>query len=171
MLDTTLAPAQSAPFPPPTRYGVVSPKERSTVTGLQFLQAMGQGRLPAPPIMEIMNASMVSARYGEAVIEATPDQRHLNPLGTVHGGYACTLLDSVLGCAVHSTLEIGDGYTTVELKVNFTRPIAPGMRVRAVGNVINKGRQIVTADAKLYSEDGKLLGHAVTTCIVFPVPA
>ncbi|WP_020650124.1 PaaI family thioesterase [Solimonas variicoloris] len=151
------------------RYGVVPPAERGSMSGLQFLQAIVDGRLPAPPITEIMAITMGSAAAGEVVMHGAPQNQHLNPLGSVHGGYACTLLDSVMGCAVHSTLAVGEGYTTVELKVNLTRTILPGMRVRGVGTVINRGRQLATAEGRVFGEDGKLLAHAVTTCLIFPI--
>jgi uncharacterized protein (TIGR00369 family) len=151
------------------RYGVVPPGARGSVPGLQFLQSMLAGELPAPPITEIMNITMESAREGEVVMHGTPQAQHLNPLGSVHGGYACTLLDSVMGCAVHTTLAAGDGYTTIELKVNLTRTILPGMRVRGIGTIINRGKQLATAEGRIFGEDGKLLAHAVTTCLVFPI--
>lgn len=151
------------------RYGVVSPAERAGMAGLDFLQAMLAGRLPAPPITEIMNVTLVSAAAGEVVMEGRPQAQHMNPLGSVHGGYACTLLDSVMGCAVHSTLEPGWGYTTVELKVNLTRTILPGVRMRGVGTIVNRGRQIAVAEGRLLAEDGKLLAHASTSCLLFPV--
>ncbi|NGY03660.1 PaaI family thioesterase [Solimonas terrae] len=153
------------------RYGVVDPAQRSSVSGVDFLKAIIDGRVPLPPIMETMAITPISVTHGEVVMHGAPEQRHLNPLGSVHGGYGCTLLDSVMGCAVHSTLEIGQGYTTVELKVNFTRPILPGMRVRGVGTVVNRGRQLAIADGRILAEGGKLLAHATTTCLLFAMPA
>ncbi|MFT4046596.1 MAG: PaaI family thioesterase [Solimonas sp.] len=161
MTDTL---ASSAPH-----YGVVPPTQRGSMSGLQFLQAMLDGRLPATPITDIMAIGMDSAREGEVVMHGAPQRQHLNPLGSVHGGYACTLLDSVMGCAVHSTLAVGEGYTTIELKVNLTRTILPGMRVRGVGTVVNRGRQLAIAEGRIFSEDGKLLAHATTTCLIFPI--
>ncbi|NKF23336.1 PaaI family thioesterase [Solimonas marina] len=152
------------------RYGVVDPAERASVDGVSFLQAIIDGRLPTPPIMETMAIRTVSAKHGEVVMDGAPEHRHLNPLGSIHGGFACTLLDSVLGCAVHSTLAAGEGYTTVELKVNLTRPIMPGMRVRGVGTVINRGRQIAVAEGRIFSDDGKLLAYASTSCLIFAMP-
>ena len=153
------------------RYGVVDPAERSSMNGVEFLQAIIDGRAPLPPIMETMAIMPISAVHGEVVMDGEPQARHLNPLGTIHGGYGCTLLDSVMACAVHSTLETGQGYTTIELKVNFTRPILPGMRVRGIGTVVNRGRQLAIADGRIVGDDGKLLAHATTTCLLFPMPA
>lgn len=153
------------------RFGVVDPAERASVDGVSFLQAIIDGALPMPPIMETMSIRPTSVKHGEVVMDGAPEHRHLNPLGSVHGGYACTLLDSVLGCAVHSTLDAGQGYTTIELKVNMTRPIMPGMRVRGVGTVINRGRQIAIAEGRIFSEDGKLLAYASTSCLLFAMPA
>ncbi|WP_043114680.1 PaaI family thioesterase [Solimonas soli] len=161
MADTTASPSP--------RYGVVPPAERGSTSGLRFLQAMLAGQLPAPPITEIMAITLESAREGAVVMHGAPQREHLNPLGSVHGGYACTLLDSVMGCAVHSTLAAGEGYTTIELKVNLTRTILPGMRVRGVGTILNRGRQLATAEGRIFAEDGKLLAHAVTTCLIFPI--
>lgn len=152
------------------RYGVVDPAERSSMSGVDFLQALIDGRMPLPPIMETMAITPVRVTHGEVVMDGAPQARHLNPLGTVHGGYGCTLLDSVMACAVHSTLAVGQGYTTVELKVNFTRPILPGMRVRGIGTVVNRGRQLAIADGRIVGEDGKLLAHATTTCLLFAMP-
>lgn len=156
---------------PPPRYGVVAPAERSRMSGVDFLQAIIDGELPMPPIMETMAISTLSVKHGEVTMLGKPEARHLNPLGSIHGGYGCTLLDSVMGCAVHSTLDIGHGYTTIELKVNFTRPILPGMQVRGVGTVVNRGRQLAIADGKIFADDGKLIAHATTTCLLFPMPA
>lgn len=153
------------------RYGIVDPAERSSMSGVDFLQAIIDGGVPLPPIMETMAITPISVTHGEVVMNGAPQARHLNPLGSVHGGYGCTLLDSVMACAVHSTLAIGQGYTTIELKVNFTRPILPGMQVRGVGTVINRGRQLAIAEGRIFADDGKLLAHATTTCLLFPMPA
>lgn len=157
--------------PHPPQYGVVAPAERSSMNGVDFLQALRDGKLPMPPIMETMSITTLDVKLGEVTMLGKPEARHLNPLGSVHGGYGCTLLDSVMGCAVHSTLEVGYGYTTIELKVNFTRPILPGMQVRGVGTVVNRGRQLAIAEGRIFAEDGKLLAHATTTCLLFAMPA
>ena len=104
------------------------------------------------------------------VFAGTPDLRHYNPIGVVHGGYAATLLDSCMGCAVHSALEAGQGYTTLELKVNYVRAMTVNTgRVRAEGKIINVGRQVATAEGRIVGDDGKLYAHGTTTCLVFPI--
>jgi uncharacterized protein (TIGR00369 family) len=99
-----------------------------------------------------------------------PDERHYNPLGTVHGGYAATLLDSCMGCAVHSLLEAGIGYTTMEFKVTLMRPLTSGMgKVRAIGTALNRGRRTAYAEGRLVDERDRLLAHGTTTCLLFPL--
>jgi len=151
------------------RYGVSSFDEIRNRTGLEMLRAMIAGDLPAAPIAEPLNFRLVEVEKGRAVFEGTPAANLLNPLGAVHGGWALTLIDSACGCAVHTELDAGVGYTTVETKVNFTRPIAPdGGPVRCEGRVLSRGRQIATAEARLCSADGKLLAHGTSTLIILP---
>ncbi len=138
------------------------------LSGLDLLRAMVAGRVPAPPIAETMNFTLVEVDQGRAVFEGDPAPNLLNPLGWVHGGWALTLIDSAAGCALHSLLEAGLSYTTVETKVNFVRPIASDAgRVRCEGVVLNRGRQIATAEARLVSAEGKLLAHGTSTLILF----
>jgi len=149
------------------RYGVSSYEDIRALTGLEMLRAMIAGELPAAPIAEPLNFRLVEVETGRAVFEGTPAPNLLNPLGAVHGGWALTLIDSACGCAVHSELDAGVGYTTVETKVNFTRPIAPdGGPVRCEGRVLSRGRQIATAEASLRSANGKLLAHGTSTLII-----
>jgi uncharacterized protein (TIGR00369 family) len=152
------------------RYGVSSFDQIKDLTGLQMLQAMIAGDLPAAPIAEPLNFRLVEVEKGRALFEGFPAPNLLNPLGAVHGGWALTLIDSACGCAVHTELDAGVGYTTVETKVNFTRPIAPdGGAVRCEGRVLSRGRQIATAEAQLRSADGKLLAHGTSTLIILPM--
>jgi uncharacterized protein (TIGR00369 family) len=150
------------------RYGVSGFEEIKGLTGLEMLQKMIAGELPAPPIAAPLNFRLAEVEKGRAVFEAEATASLLNPLGAVHGGWALTLIDSACGCAVHSELGAGVGYTTVETKVNFTRPIAPGGKVRCEGRVLSRGRQIATAEAYLRGEDGKLLAHGTSTLIILP---
>jgi uncharacterized protein (TIGR00369 family) len=151
-------------------YGLVPPETAATMTGLELLTAMIEGRLPGPPIMQLIGFDLAEVDKGRAVFEGTPALRHYNPLGTVHGGYAATLLDSCMGCAVHTTLPKGTGYTTLEFKVSLVRPItADTGPVRAEGLVINSGRRVATAEGRLTDARGRLLAHATTTCLVFEV--
>jgi uncharacterized protein (TIGR00369 family) len=109
---------------------------------------------------------------GVAVFQGKPMLRHYNPLGTVHGGWFCTLLDSALGCAVHTTLPAGKGYTTLEIKVNMVRPLTDAVPlVRAEGKVIHAGRQVATAEGQIVGPDGKIYAHATTTCLIFDQPS
>jgi uncharacterized protein (TIGR00369 family) len=138
------------------------------LSGLEYLQKMVAGELPAAPIGVLMNFSIAELSEGHAVFVAEPDEYHYNPLGTVHGGLAATLLDSALGCAVHSTLPAGAGYTTLEIKVNYIRPMtAETKRVRCEANVIHVGGRTATAEGRVVDEHGKLYAHGTTTCIIF----
>jgi uncharacterized protein (TIGR00369 family) len=138
--------------------------------GVSFLRAMRDGGAPPPPIATLLKFGIVEVEEGRVVFAATPDGRVYNPLGTVHGGYVCTLLDSCMGCAVHSTLKAGQGYTSVELKVNFVRPLSEATgEVRAEGRVLSTGRQIATAEGRLIDARGRLLAHGTTTCLIFPL--
>ncbi len=136
--------------------------------GMDYIQAIFAGELPAPPISELMGFRGVLAEPGRAVFEMEPGPQHYNPIGSVHGGVALTLLDSAMGCAVHTLLEAGVGYTTLEVKTNFVRPItADTGLIRCEGVVIHRGLRIATAEGKLTDAAGKLLAHGTTTCLIF----
>ncbi len=138
------------------------------MTGMEVFNAIFAGELPAPPIGETMDFVPVHMEPGQAVFQGRPQRRHYNPLGTVHGGWFCTLLDSAVGCAVHSTLPAGKGYTTLEIKVNMLRPLTDAVPlVRAEGRVIHAGRQVATAEGRIVGPDGKVYAHATTTCMIF----
>ena len=154
------------------RYGLVPPEVAAGMSGLELLQGMIAGRFPGPPIMQLIGFGLVEVENGRAVFEGTPSLAHYNPLGTVHGGYAATLLDSCMGCSVHSTLPKRTGYTTLEFKVSLVRAItADTGRVRAEGKVVSSGRRVATADGRLTDATGRLLAHATTTCLVFDLPS
>ena len=137
-------------------------------SGLELLQAMLRGELPSPPIGRTLDFQLVEVAEGRAVFQGTPGPAHLNPMGTVHGGWYATLLDSALGCSVHTMMPPGRGYTTAELSVNLVRAIPLKVqRVRAEGKVVHCGRQLATAEGRLYGPDGTLYAHATTTCLVF----
>ncbi len=139
-------------------------------TGLELMQMIVAGELPAPGIATLLGMSVVEVADGLATFELSPDERMMNPIGSVHGGIAATLLDSCMACAVHSTLPAGVGYTTAQLNVHYLRALQPGMGpVRAVGTVIHRGRTQSTAEGKLYDENGKLLAHGTTTCLILPL--
>jgi uncharacterized protein (TIGR00369 family) len=150
------------------RYGVASPEEMAGLTGREMLEAMLTGRLPAPPIARTLDFALVEVDKGMAVFEGQPGPHLLNPLGMVHGGWALTLIDSATGCALHTMLPAGTGYSTIETKANMTRPIrAEDGKVRCEGKVVSRGRQVATAEARLTGENGKLLAHGTSTLMIF----
>ena len=139
-------------------------------SGLEFLSAFATGRLPPPPIAQLMGFTLVEVEAGRAVFAGEPGEQHYNPIGVVHGGLAMTLLDSALGCAVHSTLPAGSRYTTLETKVNFVRPVTTASgRLLCEGRVVHRGSSVATADGRLTIEsNGKLLAHGTSTCLILP---
>ena len=138
------------------------------LTGLAYMQRIAAGEIPPPPIAVTLNMSIAAVEAGRAAFEAEPGEEHYNPIGVVHGGYAATVLDSALGCAVHTTLAAGEAYTTLSLETKFVRPITrENERVRAAADVVHRGRRQATAEARLTDvATGKLLAHATTTCLV-----
>jgi len=151
--------------------GVARPEQVAGKSGLQMMQAMLRGELPYAPIAKTLDFALLEVDEGRALFQGTPGPAHLNPMGTIHGGWYATLLDSALGCAVHTMMPAGRGYTTAELGVNLVRAIgSKAPRVRAEGKVIHCGRQLATAEARLYGPDGTLYAHATTTCLVFELP-
>lgn len=147
--------------------GVANSPDAAGMSGKEALQAVIEGRLPPPPIGKTLSFRLVEVGAGFAAFEGEPGAHLLNPLGTVHGSWAMALIDSATGCACHSLLPPGTGYTTVETKVNFSRPISPDTgRVRAEGRVISKGRRIISAQAQLVGPDGKILAHGTSTLMV-----
>jgi uncharacterized protein (TIGR00369 family) len=148
--------------------GVAKPEQALQYDGLGLMQAMLRGELPYPPIADTLGFLLVRVERGVAIFQGTPAFAHYNPLGGVHGGWFATLLDSALGCAVHTALPQGKGYTTLELKVNMIRGLTVKVpRVRAEGRIIHVGGQTATAEARLVGPDGKLYAHGTTTCLVF----
>lgn len=139
-------------------------------SGLDFLRGFATGRLPAPPIAQLMGFTLVEVESGRVVFAGEPGEQHYNPIGVVHGGLAMTLLDSALGCAVHSTLPAGSRYTTLETKVNFVRPVTSASgRLLCEGRVVHRGSTIATADGRLTVEaTGRLLAHGTSTCLILP---
>jgi uncharacterized protein (TIGR00369 family) len=155
----------------PIDYGVTPTEVMAGMEGLDFVRAIFDGRLPAPPIMQTIEPFDCSTELGVVVMHSTPGFRHYNPIGSVHGGYAATLLDSVMGLAVHSSLPPGAGYTTLEFKISFIRGMTKDTGpVRSEGRTLNVGRRAATAEARLTDTKGRLLAHATTTCLVFEIP-
>ncbi len=152
-----------------TTYGTVPAAALLALDGLSLLRGIIAGSLPAPPIAETLGFALVEAERGRVVFSGEPQLRHYNPIGVVHGGFAMTLLDSALACAVHSTLAPGESYTTLEIKVNLVRPLTKDTgEVRAEGRLLYRGRTLGTSEGDIKDAAGKLYAHATTTCMIFP---
>ena len=137
------------------------------LSGLEYMRAIVAGEIPRPPIAWSLDFLLAEVEEGRAVFTLTPSEFHYNPIGVVHGGVAATLLDSAMGCAVHSLLPAGTGYTTLELKVNYLRPMTRDTGpVRAEGKVLHAGSRTALAEARLVDAAGKLLAHATSTCLI-----
>ncbi len=151
-------------------FGVVPIKQVRGMDGMTLFGEMLAGRLPAPPICQALGIWLQEVEHGRVVFGYEPVFDHYNPLGSVHGGIAATLLDSVMGCCVHTTLKAGIGYTTVEIKVNYVRAMTDKTGpVRAEGEIINVGSRIATSEGRLTDSAGRLLAHGTTTCLIFPI--
>ncbi|MEH2592257.1 PaaI family thioesterase [Bradyrhizobium sp. AZCC 1721] len=152
-------------------YGVAPTDVMASMSGLDFVRAIFDGKLPAPPIMQKVEPFDSTAEKGHVVFYSVPGFRHYNPIGSVHGGYAAILLDSAMGLAVHSALPAGTGYTTLEFKISFIRGMTKDTGpVRTEGKTLNVGRRAATAEARITDANGRLLAHATTTCLVFEIP-
>jgi len=159
------------PAPLPSSFGTVTMDVLSSMAGLDFVRSVFDGRLPQPPIMQTIEPFDCSADPGVIVMHAIPALRHYNPIGSVHGGYAATLLDSAMGLAVHSALPPGTGYTTLEFKISFIKGMTQDTGpVRSEGKTLSVGRRAATAEARITDAKGRLLAHATTTCLVFEIP-
>lgn len=148
--------------------GIARPEQVMGLTGLELMQAVLAGTLPYAPIAATLDFGLIEVGAGKTIFQGTPQLKHYNPLGTVHGGWYATLLDSAVGCAVHTMLPVGRAYTTAELSVNIVRAAShKSGPLRAIGTVIHCGKQLATAEGKIVGSDGKLYAHATTTCLVF----
>ena len=157
---------------PYREFGVVDKNTLAGESGHDFLLKLLHSAHPAPPFSEISDAWLVEVAEGRIVFEAKPSARFYNPMGTVHGGWISTVLDSAMGCAVHSMLQAGQAYTTVELKVNFVRPVLEQTGiVRCEGKIVHVGGRLATAEGRLTDAAGKLLAHGSETCMIFAAPA
>jgi uncharacterized protein (TIGR00369 family) len=149
-------------------YGTVSADRQREMTGLAFVQGLADGSLPLNTIARTLGYDIIEAAEGRVMVAAEPGADHLNPAGTVHGGFAATLLDSCMGLAIQSTLEQGLGQTTVEFKISLVRPITQETgTIRAEGVVLNRGRRVGTAEGRITDVKGRLLAHGTTTCLIF----
>jgi uncharacterized protein (TIGR00369 family) len=139
-------------------------------TGLELFQAMIAGELPPPPIMKLMDIERLTAEFGSVTVTLWPQEFHYNPLGGVHGGVIATLLDTAAACSVHTTLPAGVGYTSMDLTTKFLRPVTveSGL-LTCTGSVLSQGRRTALAQAQLTDEQGRLLAHATSSCLIFPL--
>ena len=152
---------------PELHYGVMPREVAATLTGLELLRGALEGRHPGAPIAEGLNFRFAEVEDGRVVFEGEPGPQHLNPLGSVHGGWVLTLIDSACGCAAHSTLAAGVGYTTLETKANFTRALkANDGVVRTEGTVLSRGRTIITTEARVTDAAGRLVAHGTSTLLI-----
>ncbi len=149
-------------------YGTVSAQRQNEMSGLEFVQGLVNGTLPLNTIAQTLGYDVTEAVSGRVVVSAEPNGTHLNPAGTVHGGFAATLLDSCMGLAIQSTLETGVGQTTLEFKISLVRPIVPetGL-IKAEGIVLSRGRRVGTAEGRITDGRGRLLAYGTTTCLIF----
>ena len=166
MSEVELLPGRFSPL----GLGTVPHEDLAKYAGLELLQRLVDGKYPAPPIAGLLNFTLVEVAEGRAVFVGLPGERHLNPLGGVHGGWTAAIMDSALACCVQTTLQKGEAYTTAEFKVNLTRPIVPGMgEVVCEGRVVHKGRTLAVSEATLKDKNGKLLAFGTETCSIFPL--
>jgi uncharacterized protein (TIGR00369 family) len=146
---------------------MIGARVAASMSGLDYLRAIAGGEISPPPIASLLDMSIVEVESGRAVFELDPAEYQFNPIGSVHGGVLTTLLDSAMGCAVHTMLPAGSGYTTLELKANFLRRVTTETRrLRCEGSVIHLGRTVATAEARIVDGEGRLVAHATTTCLV-----
>lgn len=149
-------------------HGVLDPEQVGHLPGLEVMRAMMEGRLPAPTISRTLDFLLVHLGEGSAIFQGTPGPDYLNPMGTMHGGWYATLLDSAMGCAVHTLMPPGRAYTTTNLSVNLVRAVpARVQRVRAEGRVLHAGRQLASAEARLIGPDGAVYAHGTSACLIF----
>ncbi|GAA1395608.1 PaaI family thioesterase [Catellatospora coxensis] len=142
--------------------------ELGRFSGLELLQAMSRGELPAPPVMHLLGMDGLEAEEGRVVVTMRAQEFHYNPLGGVHGGILATLLDTAAACAVHSTLPAGTAYTSLDLTTKFLRPVSVDSGLlRCEGTVISRGRRTALAQSQLTDDRGRLLAHATSSCLIF----
>jgi len=151
--------------------GVVPREVATRVAGLEFLDALKRGAHPAPPFAAVTDIWIVEVESGRVVFSASPSSRFYNPLGTVHGGWISTLLDSAMGCAVHSVLKAGQAYTTIDMTVSFVRPVSEKTgKLKCEGRIVHSGGRIATAEGRVWDAGGTLIAHGSETCLVMAVP-
>jgi uncharacterized protein (TIGR00369 family) len=150
--------------------GTVPLKDVLGQPGVEFLKGIAAGRYPMPPMSAVIPVAPIEVEVGRAVFRAVPEARFYNPIGSIHGGYAATLLDTAMGCAVHSTLKAGEGYTSLEIKVVFHKPITPETgELRIEGRILSRGARVGAAEGRITDAKGELLASGTTTCLIFTV--
>ncbi len=145
---------------------LLTARATADLSGIDFLRAIQRGALAPPPILALIAARLVSVEPGHVVFECTPDESVYNPIGVIHGGLVCTLLDSAIGCAVHTTLAPGVAYTSIEIKVNYVRPVHLGLPLTVHGWVVKSGRRIAFGEADVRDGEGTIVATAASTCLV-----
>lgn len=140
---------------------------RQGLTGLEHMEAALRGEIPMAPIGSLLGFHLTEVSQGEVHFAGTPDESACNPMGAVHGGVMCTLLDSAVGCAVQTTLPTGVGYTSVEIKVNYLRPVSAGTLLTTRGWVTKPGRRVAFAEGEIRDDAGKVVANATSTCLIF----
>jgi uncharacterized protein (TIGR00369 family) len=149
--------------------GLVSQEVFLAEDGRSFLTGMLCGRHPSPPYSHTMDIHLIDIEEGRVVFAGTPSAHYLNPIGTIHGGWTATILDGAMAYCVHSTLKAGEGYTTLEMKINYIRPVLPSVGVvRCESKLIHRGSRTATSEGRLFDQHGKLLAHGIETCMIFP---
>jgi uncharacterized protein (TIGR00369 family) len=149
------------------RFGLVPPEVAGRMSGLDFLRGLNDASLPAPPFAEVTGLWPVSVELGRVVFEADPSARFYNPMGLVHGGWLALLLDTVMGCAVHSTLKPGQTFTTIEMKTTFVRPVRENTgRLRCEGTLLHAGNRVASSDGKIFDTAGRLVAHGSESCLI-----
>jgi uncharacterized protein (TIGR00369 family) len=152
----------------PESFGVIPIETLRSMSGLDLLQGIAAGRLPQAPLAKTLDFRLVEALPGEVTFIGHPADPHYNPIGSVHGGYAATLLDSCMSCAVQTTMTTGMGYTTLEFRVHLVRAMTRDSGpVRAIGKVVHPGQRVATAEGRILDRDGRLVAHGTTTCFIF----
>jgi len=151
------------------KFGVVTREVLVSEDGLTFLRGMLDGRHPIAPYADTMDIHLQEIEEGRVTFAGSPSKRYLNPIGVVQGGWASAILDVAMAHCVHTTLKRGESYTTLEMKINFVRPILPSIgKVRCEGRLIHRGARTATSDGRLFDERGKILAHGSETCMIFP---
>ncbi len=164
----------SEPTSQPTRTRTISwadpqvlASHADAMTGIEFLSAIRDGQLPPPPIFSLMDLTIVDIAEGKVVIQALPAEYHYNTIGVIHGGLAATLLDTAMACAIHASLASHGAYTTLELHINYVRPLTDATGpVQGIGEVLHRGSRVATAAGRVVDATGKLYAHATTTCLI-----